>query len=54
MIVVKDLCQGCGICVKSCPLEAMKLESGFVVIDPDKCDECEECVFSCPNGAISG
>ena len=52
--VVRDLCQGCGICAQMCPLGAIKLAGAVAVIDTDICDDCEECVFACPNGAISG
>ncbi|NTW04842.1 MAG: 4Fe-4S binding protein [Peptococcaceae bacterium] len=54
MRVVETLCKGCGNCISICPLGAMKLEHGVVVIDLKKCDQCEECVFVCPHGAISG
>lgn len=52
--VVRDLCQGCGICIQICPRGAIKLTGAVAVIDMDLCDDCEECVFACPNGAISG
>jgi NAD-dependent dihydropyrimidine dehydrogenase PreA subunit len=54
MRVVEDLCKGCGNCISTCPLGAMKLQHSMVVIDPEKCNQCEECVFVCPYGAISG
>lgn len=52
--VVRDLCQGCGICVQVCPRVAIKLTANRAVIDDELCDDCEDCVFACPKGAISG
>ncbi|MFZ5647898.1 MAG: DUF362 domain-containing protein [Bacillota bacterium] len=52
--VVRDLCQGCGICIQFCPNGAIKIKGTAAVIETDLCDDCEECVFACPNGAITG
>jgi ferredoxin len=52
--VVRDLCQGCGICTRVCSVGAIRVQASLAVIDNELCDDCEECVFACPNGAISG
>ncbi|MFZ5645721.1 MAG: DUF362 domain-containing protein [Bacillota bacterium] len=52
--VVRELCQGCAICLQVCPRGAIKIIATQAVIDTELCDDCEECVFACPNGAISG
>lgn len=52
--VLKELCQGCGICTQVCPLGAVSLKAGLAAVDAGKCEkDCEECIFSCPNGAIT-
>ena len=46
-------CQGCGVCVYSCPEEAMELPPSFVVeIDKNKCSECLICLDCCPSDAL--
>ena len=49
--VDQEKCTGCGICVDSCPMEAIKLEKDKAVITGD-CSECGICVSKCPNEAI--
>jgi len=47
-----DICTGCGICVDSCPMEAITLVD-IAFIDTTKCSNCRACVDVCPNEAIS-
>jgi heterodisulfide reductase subunit A-like polyferredoxin/coenzyme F420-reducing hydrogenase delta subunit len=51
--VDKDLCGGCGSCVKTCMFHAVSLEgeSRVSVIDPRRCRGCGNCVTACPAGA---
>lgn len=51
--MVKDICNGCGMCVAACPNEAVSVQLKVAVVDPEKCQDCEECVFACPVGAIT-
>jgi formate hydrogenlyase subunit 6/NADH:ubiquinone oxidoreductase subunit I len=45
-------CTGCGNCVDSCPMEAIKLVNDIATIDITKCGNCRVCVDDCPNEAI--
>jgi len=57
------LCNGCGDCARSCPVDKMppnpektilKVINGIVnVLRPELCDGCGLCVESCPKSAIS-
>ena len=48
----KDLCLGCGLCVESCPRQAISLQSGQAQIDQNRCNHCGLCLDVCPQGAI--
>jgi ferredoxin len=54
-------CDGCGKCVKACPVEALRLEPGGDPLHPgrkkaaaegDLCLGCGVCVPACPKGAV--
>ena len=45
-------CIACGICVKNCPNEAIKLENNVAVIDYSKCTNCGTCMEKCPRHII--
>ncbi|MBR9679842.1 MAG: DUF362 domain-containing protein [Candidatus Altiarchaeota archaeon] len=45
-------CIGCGICVKACPADAIKLVNGRAKIDSAKCVRCYTCAEACPHHAI--
>jgi len=49
--VVKEKCKGCTKCIKSCPFEAISMESKLAVIGT-ACTGCGQCVAVCPFGAI--
>ncbi|MBW2144685.1 MAG: FAD-dependent oxidoreductase, partial [Deltaproteobacteria bacterium] len=46
-------CGGCGICWQICPFDAIRIENGVAVSDPEKCDGCNMCVMACPVNAIT-
>ena len=50
--IILDECVGCGLCLKVCPLGAIKLVDKKAVIDLDKCNLCGICVDSCTFDAI--
>ena len=49
---VEDSCTGCGMCVKGCPDQAIKLENGKPVWIFSHCDQCTACINRCPVQAI--
>ena len=44
----KDKCCGCTICLKRCPTEAIRVLNGKAVIFGNKCIDCGECIRVCP------
>jgi len=40
------MCTRCGICVKTCPVGAVKLD-GTIMIDDERCTQCSKCSDSC-------
>jgi len=46
-------CDGCRICVKACPVEAVSMEDKLPRIDTGKCIACFCCAEACPRGALS-
>ena len=54
-VTMKDCttgCVGCGICVKNCQHDAVKVENFHAVIDPEKCVGCGACMEKCPKKCI--
>jgi len=49
---VDDNCVGCGICVESCPVEAISLLENKAIINKELCIECASCIDVCPLEAI--
>ena len=47
-----DSCVNCFLCEENCPVGAIQLEDGNVVLDDDKCIRCVECTHHCPVGAL--
>jgi len=50
--ILKKECKGCGICVKSCPVNAIRLKDKAAVIDYNKCIRCYCCHEMCPHHSI--
>ncbi|MEM0134730.1 MAG: ferredoxin family protein [Thermoplasmatales archaeon] len=61
VIIDRDLCKGCEICVDKCPFGVFELSNtigGYGVPIPeatrvDKCTGCNVCVIFCPDMSIT-
>jgi len=40
-------------CIDACPVEAIEVREGIVLIDWEVCTGCEACVDACPYGGIT-
>jgi heterodisulfide reductase subunit A len=50
--VITDLCDGCGLCVQVCPVNAITMEDEKAKINPFLCTGCGACIPVCPKEAI--
>jgi NADH-quinone oxidoreductase subunit F len=47
--ILPEKCQGCGICLRACPVEAISGGKRMVhIIDQEKCIKCATCLEKCP------
>jgi len=61
IIVDKERCKGCGVCVPACPCKVLELAKevngkGYnycFMQNPDECIGCASCAIVCPDGVIS-
>lgn len=51
-IIDEDLCTGCGLCVRVCPLRTIAVRGEKAVIVGDRSLYCGHCAAVCPTGAI--
>ena len=51
--VIEDKCNGCGLCVKSCPQVAIEVSNKQAIIDLELCSYCGSCVSACRFRAIA-
>ena len=47
-----EKCNLCGVCIDSCPTNAIKKHKDKVTVDKISCIGCGVCLPTCPNGAI--
>jgi NAD-dependent dihydropyrimidine dehydrogenase PreA subunit/flavodoxin len=50
--VDNDLCIGCGLCAKNCPVSAIEMRDDRPVWVKDHCYYCSGCINNCPKEAI--
>lgn len=58
--VNRERCDGCALCVDTCPVEALKIIDSrqrpgkkIVWVEPAKCHGCGVCQATCPKEAIT-
>jgi 2-oxoglutarate ferredoxin oxidoreductase subunit delta len=53
VVVNKEWCKGCGICVAFCPKKVLDLVDDVVdIARPEDCIKCGQCELRCPDFAI--
>lgn len=50
--ILTEKCTGCGLCLKVCPFDAIRIMDKKAIIDLEKCNLCGACVPSCKFEAI--
>jgi electron transport complex protein RnfB len=49
----QETCNGCGVCVKRCPMDALLLVDKKAKLDPSRCIGCGVCVPTCPTKSFT-
>lgn len=60
MVVIREICKGCGLCVEFCAEGVLRMSpefnaKGFHFAEleaPAKCTGCKNCALICPDAAI--
>jgi len=54
LVLDKDRCNGCSMCIQVCPHGVLAMENGGArILDRDLCMECGACARNCPTQAIT-
>ena len=48
-----ETCEGCGVCVERCQMDAFHMEDEVAVLDVDQCIGCGLCVSTCPSDSLT-
>jgi len=51
-VAVSAECNACGLCVRYCPHEALRLDGGSLEVDGARCTGCGLCAEACPLAAL--
>ncbi|MBN1398323.1 MAG: 4Fe-4S dicluster domain-containing protein [Bacteroidetes bacterium] len=60
IIVAKDICKACELCIAACPQKCLELSSNlniksyrYVQLKNDTCTGCLNCAIVCPDAVIT-
>jgi len=48
-----EKCDGCGICIQSCPMDALRIKDNGPYLKNDECRYCGASVEDCPRDALA-
>jgi electron transport complex protein RnfB len=48
----QETCVGCGICVRRCSMDALRLEDKKIIYKPERCIGCGLCNTTCPTNSL--
>ena len=52
-VVTAKHCTGCGICIRACAHDAIRIVEGVALIDAVRCAGCSRCITVCPTKAVA-
>ncbi len=52
LVIDEEKCNGCTVCLRACPTQALIIRNGKAKLISDRCIDCGECVRICPEKAI--
>ncbi|MDO4290631.1 MAG: 4Fe-4S binding protein [Eggerthellaceae bacterium] len=50
--VINDYCVGCKVCLRQCPVRAIRTHKFACMIDQKACVGCGKCIERCPFNAV--
>lgn len=52
-VTAGGVCDGCGLCLRSCPTEALTFKDANLELLPERCVGCGVCIARCPHGVLA-
>lgn len=52
VLIDREKCNGCAICLPACPVQAISITQGKAFIENSRCTNCLKCMEVCPFQAI--